>query len=300
MSKKEAVIIKKGSARSRRKFSRMILSKDFGVNLEKVAIEHDGPTYRVVVKEHLRNVEVTGLRPGLNYEIHSHVSSNKLDEKIERLEKRYISLLSDMEESLNQLSEDYESFKREIYSERFLKQQGAEILELYKIIPIRAYLASDESTKLLEESIKEYIEELEGEVVEDYQPINGSWFKEWFAKIYSGKSKEQIDSDLKKTRKAIELKTISLPQSEVDSNNSDAISKLVLSIKDQKYAVIQVGALLIVKYQNNNKPIVVSKVLNVNELIYLENNQQLLSNPDNILLILSENTSNTSQLQQIK
>lgn len=224
----------------------------------------------------------------------------KIDGQIERLEERYIKIISALEKEVNNLSKNYDTFKRNVYKEEFLKQQGVQQGSLSQIIPIKVYLASEESSKQVEDAMQVYIKEIGGEFIENYPPIYGSWFKEWVAKIYQGKTKEQIEDDFQKARKAIELKTISVPQSKVDLNNSDALSKLINSINDQEYAVLQVGALLIAKYQKNEKQIIVSKVLNVDELLWLESNQQLLSEPENILDNLALNTGDHTKLRQVK
>lgn len=299
MKKRRPVIIRRGKGKAKEEgFSRLVVKAGAGVQLEEIAAWHlSVDKYQVVLTEHVREFEIAGFRPGRHKLIaRKDISDQNVSEKIKSLEEQFIGHLSSLENDIHELSENFDSFKRDTYKEKFLSQHGATEDDSYKIIPIRAYLSSETSSELLTEAIQNYIDEIDGEIIENYHPIHGSWFKEWVAKVYNGKTKAQIESDLQKTRKAIELKTISNPQSVVDSNNSDAISKLVIALNDQEYAVLQIGALLVAKYQKNGKPILVSKVLNVDELIWLESNQQLLSEPESILEQLAYNTRHTQPL----
>ena len=266
---------------SHRAFSRLFISDNEntdGPKLEdKYSIQEVGG--RLLIKRRKNNIEITGgnlsqremyrNRQRTKEELLSDIARARVEDnlnnselrtvinKMNALDKKLSGFISNLEQDIFHLSENHESFKRESYQTTFLLQQGAKLSDLGKTIPIKVYLSDEKGSNEVEKAIQQYISENDGHVVEDYKPIYGSWFKEWIAKIFTNKTKRQLEEDLIKARKAVELKTISKPQSEVDLNNCNGLAQLTKAFEHQENAVAQVGSLLFLKYQANGVPLII-------------------------------------------
>lgn len=271
-----------------------------------LASKYSDKGYHVVIHKRGGYLEVSGerqkiqggvIRGGVATE-----SNERIHQKIQDVEKDLIDMLSSFEIQLYELSQEMDQIKRKSYKDRFLLQSGADLNGLQQEYPVRVYLGSDENHSQVEDAITELVSELESDFIEDYVAVSGSWFKEWVARTFDRRTNEELKKELARARKAIEIRTVGLPQSELDKNYSDSVAKLLDSIKDQDNAAIQVGALLLVKHKNSNgESQVATKVLNVDQLIALEDNPHWLGEPSSLIEKLKVHQSdNTSQLTHIK
>lgn len=272
-----------------------------------LASKYSNEGYHVVIHKRGGFLEVKGEKPRIKGGVVrggvATDSNEKIHQKIQDVEKDLIEMLSSVEVQLYELSQEMDQIKRKSYKDKFLLQSGADLNGLQQEYPVRVYLGSDKNHSQVEESIAEFVSELESDFIEDYAAEFGSWFKEWIAKTFDRKTNEELKKELIRARKAIEIKTVGLPQSELDKNYSESVAKLLDSIKDQDNAAIQVGALLLVKHKNSNgESQVATKVLNVDQLIALEDNPQWLGEPGSLIekLKIHHQPDTTNQLTHIK
>jgi len=223
-------------------------------------------------------------------EVQNNVSKMRSSHQVEmhELQNDLYDSISRYEVDLYEISQELSELKRNSYRDKFLLQSGVQPDYLPQEFPVRVFLGEEKNTEEVEHSIMSLLDQLDSEFIEDYQAISGSWLKEWVARTFYNESNEELKKDLERARKAIEIQTLSLPQSEVDKNNSEAVLNILSAIKEQDNAAIQVGALLIVKNKDSNgQSQVAAKILNVNQLIALEQNPQWIAEPHILLERLS-------------
>lgn len=163
-------------------------------------------------------------------------------------------------------------------------------IPMIRSIPVRVYLsdADEERIEDIEISIKQVCNAIDFEIVDIFPAKMGSWFKKW-----SAKSKELLNNDdvkrrLDKLERAAELDLIHVKQSTIDKNSAEGLSSLIAALGDTDNAAIQIGSLLLIKtVDNNGKSKVASRNLTTKELIFIENNQDVLESPALILKRLS-------------
>lgn len=153
--------------------------------------------------------------------------------------------------------------------------------------PIRVYLDSDANKVMVAEGIYNVLNALGLEVSSEFDERISSWYKEWFVKKMMPLFIKELEQDFLKAKKAIELKQIDKIVSENDKILSEAMRNLIESISANKYATIQMRSLLIIKRPaNDGESEIIIKSLSPNEQLYLENNTQLLENPEQLISAL--------------
>jgi hypothetical protein len=163
-------------------------------------------------------------------------------------------------------------------------------VRLTRFLPLRVFL-SDTPGRAIEDissAIDKLLEAFDFEVSDDFPALHGSWFKKWFAKTTEVATHPEVLERLEKIERAVELKGLGQPQAEIDKKQADAIARLLKAVEKIPNAAIQAGSILLVKLTSSNNPVVQVRTLTQRELIHLENNQQLLTSPADVLEKLSK------------
>jgi CspA family cold shock protein len=148
-------------------------------------------------------------------------------------------------------------------------------------IPVSIYLGSADGAEETLAAMRQVLDALGIAVIAEQPPVIGSWRKNllgWFRR-----SEEAADL-LKRTERALELLTLHKPQSEVDANQADALSKLVKSLENQTEAFIRIGSLYLLKMNG----VVVAGSLTQRQLAFLERRKAFVASPADFVAALDE------------
>jgi hypothetical protein len=222
------------------------------------------------------------------------ISLAAIEDKLEVLRVELNFKFAELSKETTDSKEVIDLLQKEVHENTYFNQANIPTNQLsnHQIIPVRLYLGSERGKELVEEGIRAFLNATGIQIIDEFEGEKGSWLRNWYARTFSKQTREELELELLKAKKAIELKTLGLPQSQVDSNNANAIATLLETIKDQNEAVLLVGSLLIIKYcepSGNSK--VFTKVLSQEEIIFLEMNQNLIQEPKEILNSLTKVSS---------
>jgi hypothetical protein len=164
---------------------------------------------------------------------------------------------------------------------------GADVssLSLTRFVPLRIYLSDVPSTGVsqVSEAVDRLLNSFDFAISDDFPAIRGSWYKKWFAKTKDAVTQPEVIERLQKLERGIELQGLTKPQAEADAIQAQAVQNLIKSLENVPTAAMQVGSVLIIKKTDANGAAIAVRTLTQMELIHLENNQHLLSSPDNLL-----------------
>tara|TARA_R110001583_G_scaffold163531_3_gene315639 strand:- start:1594 stop:1929 length:336 start_codon:yes stop_codon:yes gene_type:complete len=97
-----------------------------------------------------------------------------------------------------------------------------------------------------------------------------------------------VQDRLKEAEYGIEVNTILKQQSEIDKNQSEALSNIITSLKDIPNAAIRIGALIVVKLTDEEGSVSLqTRTLSIKELHLLNKKPELLQMPKQILKALA-------------
>jgi hypothetical protein len=152
---------------------------------------------------------------------------------------------------------------------------------LARYFPVRAYVSVSDARQIsnFADAVVDLLECLGFEISQEYEPVTGSWFKKWIFKSKDVLTSEEVKLRVEKLERAIDLKHLNAPQSEIDQKQAIAVSDLLNSLENIPDAALQVGSILLVKYTVNGKATVQVKTLSQTELLYIEKNQDVLKLP---------------------
>lgn len=115
-------------------------------------------------------------------------------------------------------------------------------------------------------------------------PIFSSWFKKFKIKLKEFQKRPDVEKRMNEIEYILRQQAYLKPQSEIDKNQAEAVSKLLISLENIPNAAIKIGSILLIKLERENKqPLITIRTLNIDELIYLEKNPNLLNKPHEIL-----------------
>jgi len=98
-----------------------------------------------------------------------------------------------------------------------------------------------------------------------------------------GNSLASAERRYSKVERAIELKGLDIPQSQVDAKQAHAVSELLRALARTPEALVQIGALVIVKHPSVNGGVVCVRTLTPDIMDRLESDPSLLSQSTNFL-----------------
>jgi len=157
-----------------------------------------------------------------------------------------------------------------------------------ELLPVRVYLPKEDRAveRQLLSAIEQLSEALELDVVLDFREVRRSWFKTRIMKFRRFLSTPQVAERLQKLERAIELKGLDIPQSQVDAKQAHAVSEILRALAKTPEALVQIGALVIVKHPSVNGGVVCVRTLTPDIMDRLESDPSLLSQSVNFLKIL--------------
>ena len=233
------------------------------------------------------------------YEFRSYVQKSlertrsHFSEDLKSIESR----LKSIEENQERLSfastsanEQIEISKAEIQSYLWLLSTGADIsrVELERYVPVRIYLSdpvpSPNELSNLTSALDELSEFAGLKKTGEFPSEQGSWWKQIFYRTKDTVSQEGLQRRITKVEQAIQTNYLDKPQAEANAYQAEAVSSLILALKEVPEACIQVGSLLIVKTTGaDGQSMIAARTLTAQELKLLEENQPMLRCPDRIL-----------------
>jgi hypothetical protein len=185
--------------------------------------------------------------------------------------------------SLEQKNTELSAGTHEWLAIQSLGIDAAEV-KVSRFVPLRVYL-SDTPNRAVEDvsdAIRKLLEAFKFEISDDFPPIQGSWYKKWYAKTAEATTHPEMIKRLEKIERAVELKGLGQPQADIDKKQSEAVAVLLKSIEKVPNAAIQAGSILLVKITSDSGPVIQVRTLTQRELIQLENNQNFLSSPGDL------------------
>jgi hypothetical protein len=161
---------------------------------------------------------------------------------------------------------------------------------LSRFLPVRIYLSdgSDDAVEGISDAVDGVLNAFGFEITDEFPTIRGSWFKKLFAKTADAATQPEVAERLQKIERAIELRGLGQPQAEIDLKQAEAVAKLMEAVRDVPLAAMQTGSILVIKVPGPNGAMVQARTLSQLELIHLENNQELLTSPSDLLERLSQ------------
>ena len=149
-------------------------------------------------------------------------------------------------------------------------------------IQVRIYLAVGDDAGPIDLAVLDLLDAYGFRVEFRDVPVMGSWFREFW--VHVKRSSPPIDEQLVKLARAVELQGLDRPQSEVDLNQAEAVARLLGALDSESDALIQVGSVFLVKFNN----VVVVRNLSQTELAYFSRNPALFKDPEKALQCLQE------------
>lgn len=209
----------------------------------------------------------------------------KAESKDELLELR--KLIESLQDSIGKLNKENIMMKELIYSDA----SSFDDEKTTQTIPIDIYLDSDEPQEIFEvyDSVLKFAKSIGFAETIEFEAIKGSWFKRLIAKSHEKLSSEDVQDRLKEAEYGIEVNTILKQQSEIDKNQSEALSNIITSLKDIPNAAIRIGALIVVKLTDDEGAVSLqTRTLSIKELHLLNKKPELLQMPKQILQALAK------------
>jgi excisionase family DNA binding protein len=164
---------------------------------------------------------------------------------------------------------------------RIPEQAAYQYLYLSRLgTPVRIYLAAGDDPEPVELAVLGLLDAYGFEVGHLNVPIMGSWFREFL--VRAKKSTPSVEEQLIKLTRSIELQGLDRPQSEVDLNQAEAVSRLLSVLDPESDALIQVGSVFLLKFDNK----VIVRNLTQTELAYFNQNPALFQDPGRALQVL--------------
>lgn len=147
-------------------------------------------------------------------------------------------------------------------------------------VHVRIYLAAGNDSGVVESAVLGLLEAFELDIERSNEPVIGSWFHHFWARVKE--SAPPVEEQLAKLQRAVELQGLDMPQSEVDLNQAEAVSRLLASLDSESDALIQVGSVFLVKVEGK----VIVRNLTQIELSYFNRHPALFQDPAKALEIL--------------
>jgi len=148
--------------------------------------------------------------------------------------------------------------------------------------PVRIYLAVGEDPGLVELAVFELLETYGFQVERQGIPITGSWFHRFW--VQTKEAAPPVEELLAKLQRTLELRELDHPQSEVDLNQAEAVTRLLGALSPESDALMQIGSLVLIKVQNK----IFVRTLTQVELVYFNRNPALFQDPAKALQVLQE------------
>lgn len=209
-----------------------------------------------------------------------------LYKEVESNESRTAEYATDTARQLRTLNEEWQAFSA-VWS------LGGDLsdVKLRRYVPVRIFLSESDrrKTRGVENALKQVLQALHFDVSTEFPGEEGSWWKRLFAGTREAMTQPEVIERLSKVERAVELRGINVPQSEVAKNEAEAVAVLLKAIEGIESVAIQTGSVLIVKSPTpSGGARVHARVLTPVEVAFIEKNQRLLGAPDELLRQLGD------------
>lgn len=171
------------------------------------------------------------------------------------------------------------------------EEPDMQFIPLRRLIPVRVYLPEENPDEIasINTALGIIFKMLDVDVFKDAPAEIGSWFKRFIVKTKQAGTQPEVLERLQKIERALELQALHQPQSVIDKNEAEAASLILSALGNVSSAVIQIGSLIIIKLPDSaSDPHILIRNLSTQELIFLENNQDLLKSPQELLSNLTQ------------
>ncbi len=222
----------------------------------------------------------------LDFEMRFDLLSKLVTENM-NLQKKNLEQIENLQTDLNSIRRENIALKDVNFnlSTQFLNDAKIQF------IPVEIYLDTNDPhiSFNVYSSILDFLKAIGFEKSFEFDAIKGSWFKRMLAKSQKALTSQEVLDRLKEIEYGVEVNTILKQQSEIDKNQSEALLNILNSVEKVPNAAIRIGALLVVKVTNNEGAVNVQvRTLSIKELHLLNKKPELLHNPQQVLIALTE------------
>ena len=126
------------------------------------------------------------------------------------------------------------------------------------------------------------------ELEQKEEPVLGSFYQRIKFFLSSDKTKAELNEGYVKTKTALEIKYLNLPNAEATEKLANASANLILALQNVDDATLRMGSLLAVKQTKDGKSNVIIETLSPELVLLFDSNPQLLNNPSTIYSMLYE------------
>jgi hypothetical protein len=212
---------------------------------------------------------------------------DEIGKRINELSSDQARLSKDVDDGIEQIKKDSSVLAADLHHWLAIQSLGLDLsdVKISRFIPMRVYLSDvpDEGIEGVVAAIGEFVEAFGFEVADTFPEVRGSWYKKWFVKTKEVASQPEVEKRLSKIERAVELRGLGLPQAEIDERQASAVSALINAIGPIPSAAIQSGSILLLKLIVDGQATIQVRTLSQREMIVLENHQDLLDSPKDIL-----------------
>lgn len=161
-----------------------------------------------------------------------------------------------------------------------------------RFLPCKIYLSEETNVDNIYSKSLQLLDQFGFKKANEFPVERSSFFQKLFFKSKEILSREDVQEELEKLKRAIELAFLQIKQAEIDEKQADAASSLIKSLESTESAALQIGSLLIIKTKTEKGASIFSRSLTPKEMICIDKNPELLKNPNEILNILSKIPNN--------
>lgn len=190
-------------------------------------------------------------------------------------------LIQKQSEVIFEINSKYKKLNEDTFD--YIREKESNLSTQY--LNIEIYLDTDDPDNIFRiySSILDFLKTIDFSLYIDLEAIKGSWWKRALAKSSKFLSSDDVTNRLKEAEYALEVQILK-SQSEVDKNQSEALSNIMTSLKEIPNAAIRIGSLLVVKNTNETGEVsLIVQTLNLEQLHLLNKRPSLLTQPKNIL-----------------
>jgi hypothetical protein len=155
-------------------------------------------------------------------------------------------------------------------------------------VDVVAYLDTDDQSKIdaTLDALENLADVLGYSEVRVIKQEGGSFWRRASAKAKEGFLSEEVQDRLAKIERAVDLAAIAVKQADVDERTANAVNGLIASLDGIPRACVRVGSILLVKYEQDGQPTILSRSLSAVEMRALEKYPGIQKDPEATLQLL--------------
>ncbi|MEU7938553.1 hypothetical protein [Microbispora bryophytorum] len=149
-----------------------------------------------------------------------------------------------------------------------------------------------ETAFALAAAVSQIVRAFDLETVDEVGPRTGSlayWFRARRRDLQKASETDLGQEITSEIKRALQLRAVDAEQAKVDDSKASAVAKLIAAVEGQPTAVVQVGALLLVKANG----LINVRDLTPQEVVYLRRNPHAVADPITIMKRLQEIADST-------